>query len=58
MEDRWNVALDICSVKALKGAFEACLEDDGYDMGELSPSRFCDRLFITSKTLSGISLHY
>ena len=35
-DERWRVALDICSVRALKGAFDACREDDGYDMGEFS----------------------
>lgn len=36
VEERWHVALDICSVRALKGAFDACKEGDGYDMGEFS----------------------
>jgi hypothetical protein len=34
MDERWQVALDICSVKALKSAFEACKENDEYDMSE------------------------
>jgi hypothetical protein len=28
------IAHDLCSLRALRGAFEASKEDDGYDMGE------------------------
>ncbi|KAF8578251.1 hypothetical protein K439DRAFT_1417327 [Ramaria rubella] len=32
LNECWHTAFDICSVRALKSAFEACKEDHGYDM--------------------------
>ena len=41
MDERWHVALDICSVKALNCAFDACKEGDGYDMSESPQPIMC-----------------
>ncbi|KAF8481409.1 hypothetical protein JB92DRAFT_3038603 [Gautieria morchelliformis] len=32
MDERWHIALDICTVRALKSAFDACKEGHGYDL--------------------------
>ncbi|KAF8505103.1 hypothetical protein JB92DRAFT_763883 [Gautieria morchelliformis] len=32
MDERWHIALNICTVRALKSAFDACKEGHGYDL--------------------------